>query len=249
MKYILKKEYPGSPKLGTVIERDSNCSNYYYRLIEGVSNTFTPKNIENQPEFWQPVVEKDYEILEYKTESGISCKAPFLSDSHQFYIDERCKIYSIKRISDNSIFTIGDDVLSKTCGVPNKILSIEIINNKIRLCPRNSFYNLEDIKKVKQKLFTTEDGINIFEGDNVNWVCDNYEYFNTINIDKTHCNLINGYSKGIYKIFSTKEKAEEYILMNKPVLSLNDIKNCRIKNSKLISRIKLKELVKQKLNK
>lgn len=93
----------------------------------------------------------DYEILEYRTEGGISCKAPFLQDSHQFYINERCKIYSIKRISDNLIITAGDDVLSKTCGVPNKILSIELINNKIKLYPRNSFYNLEDILKINNK--------------------------------------------------------------------------------------------------
>jgi len=93
----------------------------------------------------------DYKILEYKTEGGISCKAPFLTDSHQFYINERCKIYSIKRISDDLIITVGDEVLSKTCGVPNKILSIELINNKIRLYPRNSFYNLEDIIKVKEE--------------------------------------------------------------------------------------------------
>jgi len=93
----------------------------------------------------------DYQILEYKTESGISCKAPFLPDSHQFYMNERCKIHSIKRISDDLIITVGDDVLSKTCGVPNKILSIELINNKIRLYPRNSFYNLEDILKINNK--------------------------------------------------------------------------------------------------
>lgn len=93
----------------------------------------------------------DYQILEYKTESGISCKAPFLPDSHQFYMNERCKIYSIKRISDDLIITVGDNVLSKTCGVPNRILSIELINNKIRLYPRNSFYNLEDILKINNK--------------------------------------------------------------------------------------------------
>jgi hypothetical protein len=66
-------------------------------------------------------------------------------------MNEKCKIYSIKRISDDLIITVGDEVLSKTCNVPNKILSIELINNKIRLYPRNSFYNLEDIVKVEIK--------------------------------------------------------------------------------------------------
>lgn len=54
--------------------------------------------------------------------------------------------------------------------------------------------------------------------------------------------------------FSTKEKAEEYVLMNKPVLSLNDIfKNVEemrkglktFENSELAKRFK--ELVQQKL--
>jgi len=106
-------------------------------------------NIDKIEHYIEP--KTDYEILEYKTENSISCKAPFLADSHQFYINERCKIYSIKRISDDLIITVGDEVLSKTCGVPNKILSIELINNKIRLYPRNSFYNLEDIIKVKEE--------------------------------------------------------------------------------------------------
>ena len=42
MKYILKKEYPGSPKLGNIID---NLENDW---------------IENYPEFWEEVVEKDY---------------------------------------------------------------------------------------------------------------------------------------------------------------------------------------------
>ena len=57
-----------------------------------------------------------------------------------------------------------------------------------------------------------------------------------------------------YKHFSTKEKAEEYILYNKPCLSLNDIfKNVEemrkglktFENSELAKRFK--KLVKQKL--
>jgi len=39
MKYILKKEYPGSPKLGNIID---NLENDW---------------IENYPEFWEEVVE------------------------------------------------------------------------------------------------------------------------------------------------------------------------------------------------
>ena len=201
MKYILKKEYPGSPKLGNIID---NLENDW---------------IENYPEFWKLVVEKDYEILSVITNNNKFIEKVYNQDAT---IEPYWKIHSVKRLSDSIVFKVGDEVLSKTCSVPNKILSIELINNKIRLYPRNSFYNLEDIKKVKQKLFTTEDGVDIFEGDTI------YEIFPTFTIYETK--WYNYYGKNgkplknkIY--FSTKEKAEEYILMNKPVLSLKDVAN------------------------
>ena len=266
-KYKLIKEYPGSPIIGTIAKFEKG--KWYCHMIPKLQGSDDELHslgcgeVKLYPEFWEEVVEKDYEILEYKTESGISCKAPFLSDSHQFYIDERCKIYSIKRISDNSIFTIGDDVLSKTCSVPNKILSIELINNKIRLYSRNSFYNLNDIEKFKQPLFTTEDGVDIFEGDKIYSI-------------ESSLNEINEKIAGIYtrssinhpvehwykdnKYFSTKEKAEEYILMNKPCLSLNDVAKVYVsagfeitnsnKNIKYVKQqLQLRELIKTKLKK
>ena len=50
------------------------------------------------------------------------------------------------------------------------------------------------------------------------------------------------------KYFSTKEKAEEYILLNKPCLSLNDIKFAISKiNNPEEKRNKLKTLVKLKI--
>lgn len=130
----------------TIKEFKYNSNNTNILAVTNIGNIIGIDKIEH---YIEP--KTDYKILEYKTEGGISCKAPFLADSHQFYINERCKIYSIKRISDDLIITVGDEVLSKTCGVPNKILSIELINNKIRLYPRNSFYNLEDIIKVKEE--------------------------------------------------------------------------------------------------
>lgn len=71
------------------------------------------------------------------------------------------------------------------------------------------------LKQVEQKkvLFQTEDGVDIFEGDRVYSVTPNFCI---------------GYSgslkyKPIQLCFSTKEAVEEYILMNKPCLSINDI--------------------------
>lgn len=76
-----------------------------------------------------------------------------------------------------------------------------------------------------KKLFTTEDGVDIFEGDEF------FRVWNTngeLKRDSYRCFADNKYSaKMMIKTcphFSTKEKAEEYILVNKPCLSIKDIK-------------------------
>ena len=100
--------------------------------------------------------------------------------------------------------------------------------------------------KVKQPLFKTEDGVDIFKGDEYFYTTDLFvcvkskaEKYSTTGIAST----------GIWKDFSTKEKAEEYILMNKPCLSLNEVwdifdvklpHNARRRN-------KIKELVEAKI--
>jgi hypothetical protein len=102
-----------------------------------------------------------------------------------------------------------------------------------------------------QKIFTTEDGVDIFEGDN---------YYSVFKADL----LYNGMFKAeptvggrfsnpdTCKVFSTKQAAEEYILMNKPCLSIEDIKSVSAITDnpfKLMGVLedKLKSLVKSKL--
>jgi len=227
-KYRLIKTYPGSPKAGSIID---NLENDW---------------IENYSEFWELVVEKDYEILEIQGKYGsISSYIESLDND----LKEK-SIYKVKRLSDDLIITVGDDVIGKTCSTPNKILFIKILNNKIRLYPRNSFYNLEDIIKTKQKLFTTEDGVDIFKGDKT------YYVFNDLTPEcnsgfKCKWKVRGGFYQNYqvnqgneyYKVFSTKEKAEEYILMNKPCLSINEIQSLfkrSIKENEMINLVKSK---------
>ena len=214
MKYILKKEYPGSPKLGNIID---NLENDW---------------IENYPEFWEEVVvEKDYEILELSLQRSIKHQiVSALKNSENYTISllscNGNKIHSVKRLSDSEIFTIGDKVFSEY--VNYTINKIDIVNDKCMVSalydtnnPNGSrlHYNLNNIKKSKQPLFTTEDGVDIFEGDKY-FIC-TASLSNCINNE----GIVSKFFKPNpnYKYFSTKEKAEEYILLNKPCLSYGDV--------------------------
>lgn len=84
---------------------------------------------------------------------------------------------------------------------------------------------LDVISKVKkQPLLITENGKEIVEGYMDLWMIDE-----NMNLQKgLICNSnydYKSYSK-IYKYFSCKEAAENYIIENKPCLSLKDIKDC-----------------------
>lgn len=231
--FRLKKIYPGSPTLGQIYTTDNvgNCK---------CAVTGKDINIAVYSEFWEELIEKKYEILTLNTNSyfGIT-KSSLDIDAFE---NGRCKdknytINSIKRLSDGEIFTIGDKIKD---GFLTDIIKND--NNDIWLYHNGSLTNvkLEDaiISKV---LFTTEDGVEIFKGD----------YCSHVNIKeltlraRTRYNTGESYSPKTTKYFSTEEKAEEYILMNKPCLSINDVKSV-YHNQGMLGEL-LKKLVKQKL--
>jgi len=193
--------------------------NYY---VSSETACIPKRFIENTCD-WEEIVEKDYEILEVMHKYGAI-------SSYIKKLDGDLKdktIFKVKRLSDGEIFTVGDDVLSKACHVPNKILSIELINNKIRLYPRNSFYNLEDIKKVKQPILTTEEGADLFEGDTYYFIWLSHPAFNQTTYEVyseevTPLDEDSNWSEHA-KFFAKKENAEKYIELNKPQYSIKDI--------------------------
>ena len=70
----------------------------------------------------------------------------------------------------------------------------------------------------KTPLFTTEDGVKIFEGDAV-YVANLISYVGELRIASSN----NVYSTRHYRYFSTIDKLKEYLLLNKPLLSLNEL--------------------------
>lgn len=270
--YKLIKEYPGSPRNHSIVKEDDSI----------LSNLI----IKEWEDYWQEVVEKDYEILSFRSTRrntyyfGKICTDCQKGESflNQYLANNKTglnEIYSIKRISDGEVFTVGDNT---TLGTLSKIEIVGIEkakssgcavyfgaftlkdtiwdtkemqwDNTADLCFRKFNKNSEDflVKKLSKPLFTTEDGVDIFEGDRYYWIIKDLRDSNVCSTKATKSSP-NGYNL-LY--FSTKEKAEEYILMNKPILSVNDILSVDYQDGKynniIIEKEQLLKLAKKKLS-
>lgn len=228
-KYKLIREYPDSPKLGYV------CSTGIYMC--GTSEY----DCKHYPEFWEKVEEKDYEILSFKDNEGklwnqdtqlndcwcyINGKAPFYQEKQLIKFDG-FKIHSILRKSDGEVFTVGDRVSKKINGEEFDYGTLTHIysNFEVMACDR---IGLSWLVKSKQPLFTTEDGVDVFEGDDFYGVYNmklakHDDYTDERRSYIFTCSFSAPDSK-VHKWFSTKEAAKKYISENKPKYSLNAIK-------------------------
>lgn len=204
-KYKLIKEYPGSPKLNTILTHEElqYC---------------------NWDEYYEEIVEKDYEILSLIEDKFIYLCDKYSKDYiHQLFNTIGVNIHSVKRLSDLQIFTIGDKT---EFGDIIKYFKIDNKSNLLIIGYKDCEDILEFVKHSKQKLFCTEDGVDIFKGDKYYYINSNFnnpwEVVNT----KADCPDLINKNDLTYKRFSTKEAAEEYILMNKPILSVNEVIDC-----------------------
>lgn len=168
-KIKLIKLYPGSPSLGATLTQkvdidNSDTNNFYW---EG--SWFNPNYY---PEFWEEVVELDYEIVGMKTltgdileyEDGVCVKRSnsiYPSKTNKLQdclLGNRCTIYSVKRLSDGEVFTIGDRISVSDIGISDTITEIvladsvkwtsKVVTKKIFLgCENDHQYILSSVNK------------------------------------------------------------------------------------------------------
>ena len=163
------------------------------------------------------------------TDSGVrTLEADFDSFASQFepewkilnwsgrYADE---IFKVQYKSET--LTVGDET---NCGV---ITGFKVVDNKMRVLWKGSvchqWADISEVKKIERKprFVTDGDGEEIFDGDK-------YHYIWTDNIPlKINTRICDG---ALYEgnqeyttYFKSKEKAEKYILLNAPRLSVNDV--------------------------
>lgn len=265
MKYKLIKEYPGSPKLNTIFDYwTDGISEQVYNKNSNPS-FISLKIAKDYSEFWEKIVEKDYEILSFNNKKEkilIKGKDYLAGIAEQILLDSKInEIHSVKRLSDGEVFTINDKIEVENKGIIVKFEIDDLSNSGMTVYSDKNIttiYNnscLSHIQKYNNALFTTEDGVNIKVGDTY-WVL-NTKFNDWIFEEKAARDNINYFYKDksyaektrIY-YFSTKEAAEEYVLMNKPCLSINavlSINQWNLVETKTSTTKKLKELVKLKL--
>ena len=239
MKYKLIKDYPRNAlPLGNTVTKDS--SNQY---VSDDIQIFLESEVELYPEFWKKIEEDDYEIISFirtAPNSNLSGFRYVLNQNSKNYVSNGVAfpldfmlhegscvdIESIKRLLDNEVFTIGNKVEHSYLDLNNliitKIYTIEKIytleSDDIRFYVGNGLnLGLERLKKyIPKSVFTTEDGVELFEGDKF-WHVDTYFGIGQGIIMNLFVKL-----KG-YHEFSTKEKAQEYVDLYKPQYSMKSI--------------------------
>jgi hypothetical protein len=190
-KFKLIKEYPGSGAVGTISQPNDLLQHDFF---------------EKYSEFWQEVIEKEFEIL-------ISRVVPQ-------------EILSIKRLSDGEIFTVGDKFKANIGGsdVIRTIQKIQVEGDAINIQHENGDLTnrkcvgiFNQIKKVKQPIFLTHNGIDIFEGDTV-W------YVNKENLYHDYAIALarTSFNSNTHAYFLTREGAEGYIEKNKVLFTTED---------------------------
>lgn len=195
----------------------------------------------------------DYEILTYINPNIVTdVKDGNIIKPDNYAVFKNYPIHSVKRLSDDKVFTIGDTVgciLNDTMFVVKEIeLSGEpyLINKELHhFMPLRNAFKPNATKTLKQPLFITEDNVPIYEG---------VTYW-SVDLDLWEAYDGQGFIKNEeyfdnHKIFSTEEKANDYILFNKPLFTATDIFGI-IKNNYFTGKaldFYLKELAKTKLN-
>jgi hypothetical protein len=225
-KFKLIKEYPASPKLGFIVF-ERHCG-MYHNIETG--NMYGSQMIENQPEYWEEVIEKDYEIISYvaKDCDTIIVKGPKTVGIIGNMPEDYWKIHSVKRLSDGEVFTVGDRAKTITSKGSHNIRQFRI-RQRCTGTDANGDYTydgidaiwidweencggnwLESTEKLKQRLFLTHDGKDIFVGDRIVWVNKDSLLHGTFTADygSLFCSNQHAY-------FLSAVDAENYISRNK----------------------------------
>jgi len=201
----------------------------------------------------------EWEILE--AGDHFDNKHPWLKDnSHggDSCIQVGCKIFSVLRKSDNVTFSVGEKVLDASSQRTIKSFTIDdawvgkmmVTFNEYSL-NRTSIMNISKLPPERTKLFTTQDGVDVYDGMELYSV--GKLTFDIGMVGKLTTTLIQKGHHDYYLYFSTRDKAIDFKILNQPCLSVNDvIESCswEVGDLNYLTRMEvegLKQIVKTKI--
>jgi hypothetical protein len=171
-----------------------------------------PSNMAKFKESKQP--KPEYEITKVKRRgSGINVVGS------KYTLQDGDEIYQVKRLSDDLLVTLND-LIGHRLGDATLVVDRFEINSK-GICAidkedKLKYFLLKNWKKIIPILFTTQDGKDIYEGMEYWFVGSQWQA-------KWGNAEIGTGQVPHFKYFSTKEKAEEYVLMNKPLFTTKEV--------------------------
>lgn len=133
IKFKIIKEYPGSDPIGTII---TGSRETMYSKGLGFTN-YDWSHVENQPDFWEEVIEKDYEVTQVLYANEIRTLFDGLYSLYpdgvgfelEYLLNNDGKIHSVKRLSDGETFSVGDRIdIGDESGNYVNIRTISMIN-------------------------------------------------------------------------------------------------------------------------
>jgi hypothetical protein len=158
-KYKLIKQYPASPKLGFIVAQKP-CG-IYYNMETGIH--YGSATLENYPEYWQEVVDHEFEIISFKQDSGVTdlwtkfregwsrnvngypVTGPYSTEA--ILENSLYKIHSVKRLSDGEIFTVGDRAKTITSKGKHTVTQLNI-KQKCKGRDGKGGYNYDGIDRI-----------------------------------------------------------------------------------------------------
>lgn len=196
----------------------------YVGSIKGFERDLTPLTIEQFKKSKQLKPNKDWEIVSFDIMDEIFGKVEAKKESNSQYgrylMDEQqmikhFPIHSVRRLTDNLVFSVDDDTAIRKIDS----FSIDKSVNDIKVHYKEGGWDyLSQVKKAKHPVFTTSDGVSMFDDDEYYKVWDNLLY------TKYYASKGGEYpSKYTRTTFSTEDAAKKYVLFNSPKLSINDV--------------------------
>ncbi len=211
---------------------------HLYFSRSGVSESLHLSFIENSCD-WEEVKEKEYEILSvkyeqnnkiYKLDGGffksdvgqmpIHCAEQgnlfeYLKDGYGVFIN------SVKRLYDNTVYSIGDDIISSP-RINGEIVAFEVIEGTMYITTTHSGVgvSLNAVEHNEKAMLVTEDGTYVYKNNHpkLYWVRKDNLLIGSDSRDSLH----NANTRD-YIYFAEKENVKTYIYENKKRFSLKDV--------------------------